>query len=90
MPRYNLDKREQISLIRFCLKNEDVYSISRHNFWIRATDDLHDLRNTLIYTARTCAKFVNQMMDERDEALAEALANNTDDANSESCSGSVD
>lgn len=83
MPRYNLDEREQTSLIRSCLRNKDLYSTSRHNFWIRVTDDLHDLCNTLTYTARTCAKYVNKMMNERDDALADALANNTDDANSD-------
>lgn len=82
MPQYNLDEREQTARIRFCLKNKDLYSTSRHNFWIQVIGDLHDLRNSSTYTARTCTKYVNKMIKERDKALANALANNTDDANS--------
>lgn len=60
----SLDKREQIALLSFCMKNRDHYSISRAGFWIFVADDLHELRHTSTYTPETCTKFVKDMINE--------------------------
>lgn len=75
----NLDEREQTALLSFCMKNKGHYSISRADFWLLVADDLHDLRHTSTYTPKTCTKFVKDMINERDNALA----NNANDPNSD-------